>query len=275
MNSITSRIILLSFGYFVATSEMIKGQDGDEYDNSGVITFNSSSDSVVKIDLSATRSSQGFIFDCESIQCPDGPYQELCPKCDNLQYDSGATATQCYCFDSQKMLQDATTIRDSQTCDTITVDSTGVLVCNTAGSLRKHKKHHHHGNAKITDSVATSAPTPQFIATKSPTFGSGPIHVDFVFNCASGTCPDGSYQQFCPLCSVNTDSTTPGNDPEDSLSCECFNANGQMLLGTSTMWGFEACPKIVVDFGGELQCIGAGKNSGIRTYGGRRALKDH
>jgi len=244
----------------------------DEYSSSssdGILVFNSTSDSIISVDRNAIRSSQGFIFDCDNDVCPDGPYQDVCPQCDDFDYDSGASAIQCSCFDSQKVLQDVSTIRDSQTCDTISADSTGTLVCNKAGSLRKHKRKHNKDKIAADDG-STPAPTPDYIATASPTIGSGPVHVDFKFNCVEGKCPTGQYQTFCPRCSVNTDSSTPGNDPEDSISCLCFNANGQMLLRTSTMWNFEACPKIVVDSGGELECVGAPRGAKIRTYGGRR-----
>jgi len=212
-----------------------------------------------------------LLFDCDNGLCQTGPYQDLCPQCDDLEYGGGISAIQCMCFDSQKMLQSTTTISDSQTCSTISADSTGTLICNKSSKSNEGK--HNKGRRELVyvkSNDATAAPTPQFLRTESPSVGPGDFHVDFVFNCAAGTCPDGPYQTFCPRCTVNTDSTTPGNDPENSISCECFNRNGQMLLRTATMWGFDKCPSIQTSLGGSLICVGAGKNSGIRTYGGRR-----
>jgi len=166
-------------------------------------------------------------------------------------------------FDSNKQLQAVSTMQDAQTCSAIAASDAGALVCSSSGSLRGKK-----GGKRGLD-AATQAPTPHFLETASPTVGNGPVVVDFVFNCAAGTCPDGEYQKFCPRCDVNTDSTTPGNDPQDSISCLCFNYNGQMLLRTSTMWGFDNCPAITTDFGGVLQCPGATRSSGITVYGGR------
>jgi len=212
------------------------------------------------------RSTQGFIFDCDGVSCVDGPYQDKCPQCDDLQYGGGINVLQCSCFDSSKLLQAVSTVQDAQNCASISASASGALVCN-AGSLRGKGKGK--GKGKRDLDAVTAAPTPHFLQTASPTVGNGPVHVDFVFNCAAGTCPSGPYQQFCPRCEVNTDSTTPGNDPRDSLSCLCFNDNGQMLLRTSTMWGFEACPSISTSIGGTLQCPGAPRKSGITTYGGR------
>jgi len=172
-------------------------------------------------------------------------------------------------FDSSKLLQTVSTVRDAQNCESISAGDDGALVCTASsgsGSLRGGKGK---GKGKGRRELASAAPTPHFLQTASPTVGNGPVHVDFVFNCAAGTCPSGPYQQFCPRCEVNTDSTTPGNDPSDSISCLCFNDNGQMLLRTSTMWSFEKCPKIETSIGGSLECPSAPKGSGIRTYGGR------
>jgi len=207
------------------------------------------------------RSPTGFIFDCDGVSCLPGTYQDVCPQCDDLQYGEGVNVLQCSCFDSDKSLQAVSTVQDAQNCASVTASHTGSLVCNQPVSTKKHKP------KRDLDSV-TAGPTPEFLQTASPTVGSGPVLVDFVFNCFEGSCPTGPYQQFCPRCSVNTDSTTPGNSPQDSLSCLCFNDNGQMLLRTSTMWGFEACPSISTSIGGTLQCLGAGRKSGITTYGG-------
>jgi len=212
---------------------------------------------------SVTRSPQGFVFDCDHDVCPDGPYQQVCPQCDDIEYpEDNASALQCYCFDSNKQLQGGSTIRDSQNCNVISADDTGALVCTiNSGKLRKGKKN------KVSKSKNDVATTES--ATAAPTVPSGNVvHVDFNFNCVGGTCPDGEYQQFCPRCVVNTDSTPP-NDPDNSISCNCFNTNGQMLLRTSTMWNFDKCPEIVVSAGGELSCKGATRKDGIRTYGGR------
>jgi len=221
-----------------------------------------------------TRSPQGFIFDCDSVSCPNGPYQNLCPQCDNLEYGNGASVIQCACFDSTNTLQAFSTIRDSQTCASISADSTGTLVCDQSGSLRGKKKKHGNNVEDVVESEGTpapgpsdtAAPTPHFLQTASPTVGSGPVHVDFTFSCVGGTCPSGQYQEFCPRCVIDTDSTPP-NDSADSMTCQCFNANGQMLLRESVMWNYESCPKIVADFGGQLGCVGAGKNSGVHVYG--------
>jgi len=277
MHVFSSAIIM---GFAAMASVNVNGQSGVEYekDASGVLSFNAS-DSVIAVNQDAVRAPQGFIFDCDAISCPSGSYQDLCPQCDDLQYGGGVNVLQCSCFDSSKQLQAVSTVQDAQNCNSISASDSGALVCGSGNASLRGKKHHKHQNSEKADGVditaaptqegATVAPTPQFIATASPTIGSGPVMVDFVFNCAAGNCPNGEYQQFCPRCEVNTDSTTPGNDPQDSISCLCFNYNGQMLLRTSTMWGFEKCPKITVDFGGILQCPGAKRNSGITVYGGR------
>jgi hypothetical protein len=235
-----------------------------------MLTASSSSSGVIAQSGSVTRAPQGFIFDCDTNVCPTGPYQDLCPQCDDLDYLNGANALQCLCFDSNKMLQGGSTIRDAQNCGSISADSTGALVCNSGSGSLRGDKHNHKGGANSASSsaaaIATAAPTPDFIATASPTTGSGPVLVDFVFNCVGGTCPDGQYQQFCPRCVINTDSAAL-NDPADSISCSCFNYNGEMLLRTSTMWSYEECPKITSDFGGVLTCVGAKKNSPVRVYG--------
>jgi hypothetical protein len=221
---------------------------------------------------SVTRSSQGFIFACDSNTCPKGAYQDSCPQCFELDYGGGVTVLQCYCFDASELLQGGSTLKDSQTCASISTDDTGALVCSSGSGSLRGGKHHKSVDADVA-AVATAAPTPDFIATASPTTGSGSVLVDFEFNCVGGTCPDGQYQKFCPRCVINTDSSAP-NDPEDSISCLCFNYNGEMLLRTSTMWGYENCPKITADFGGVLTCEGAGKNSGVHVYGGGRLLEE-
>jgi len=222
---------------------------------------------VIGYDPNADRAPQGFIFDCDTNTCPDGSYQDVCPQCDDLLYSSTTNALQCVCFDQNKQLQAGSTLRDAQNCASITADSTGTLVCGAeTGSSGKKKK------GRVLDS-ASQAPAPDFLQTAQPTFGSGNFYVDFNFNCVGGTCPSGQYQKFCPRCVINTDSTAP-NDPEDSITCLCFNANGQMLLRASTMWGYEKCPNIYVSVGGQLHCDGAGQASGVRTYGRRLSKID-
>jgi len=224
--------------------------------------LSASSMMVNAYDTTAVRSPQGFIFDCDSNTCPEGTYQDLCPQCFDLVYTQTTNAIQCVCFDENKLLQEGSTIRDAQNCDSITADSTGTLVCGSDSGLSDKKKKKK-GRAL---GASTPAPTPQFLRTASPSVGPGNFYVDFAFNCVGGTCPSGQYQQFCPRCVINQDSTSP-NDPEDSMTCLCFNANGQMLLGASTMWGYENCPKIYVSIGGQLHCDGAGGAQGVRTYG--------
>jgi len=215
---------------------------------------------------SVVRSPQGFIFDCDNDVCVAGPYQSQCPVCDDFEYDDGASAIQCNCFDSNNVLQDVTTMRDSNQCSSIAADTTGALYCSGAVATGG-KKIRGGGKAVVTaPTTNTPAPTPQFLQTASPTVGNGPALVDFTFNCVGGTCPSGAYQQFCPRCTINTDSTPP-NDPFDSITCLCFNNNGQMLLRASTMWNYEACPKIVTSSGGQLACQGAPKGANIRIYG--------
>jgi len=221
---------------------------------------------VYGYDTSAVRAPQGFIFDCDSNTCPEGSYQDLCPQCFDLLYSQTTNAIQCLCFDENKLLQVGGTVRDAQNCASISADSTGALVCGSDGaSSGKKKKGKKWGRAL---DATTPAPTPQFLRTESPSVGPGNFYVDFTFNCVGGTCPSGQYQQFCPRCIINTDSTPP-NDPEDSMTCNCFNANGQMLLGASTIWGYENCPDIYVSVGGQIHCNGAGEAQGVRIYGRR------
>jgi len=224
---------------------------------------------VIGYDPNADRSPQGFIFDCDTNTCPDGPYQDLCPQCDDLLYSSTTNALQCVCFDQNKMLQAGSTIRDAQNCGSITADSTGALACGSASGSSSKKK----GNKKGRALDASHAPAGEFLHTAQPTVGSGNFYVDFNFNCVDGTCPPGQYQKFCPRCVINNDSSPP-NDPENSMTCLCFNANGQMLLRASTMWGYDKCPTIYVSVGGQLHCDGAGQASGVRTYGRRLSKID-
>jgi len=205
----------------------------------------------------------GFTSYCDTNICPAGPYQNECPLCYTLDYYNNdynqviATCLQCYCFNSNEELQGGSTMRDSQNCASIGTDDNGNLVCNTS-ALRsgKHKSHKKSKKGSASDAVATAAPT---VANQS---GSGPV--TFNFNCAAGTCPSGSYQNYCPRCTVDTNPDDGSTEP--SIQCLCFNKEGVMDLGLSTMWNFDKCPEIDVSVGGKLSCPGASSSAGVTIY---------
>jgi len=177
--------------------------------------------------LAQTRSSLGFIFDCANEVCPRGPYQNWCTKCYTFDYPHEATALQCYCFDSELKLQSGSTLRYAQSCETIDVDSKGQLVCEPG---------------------ATLPPTSIAIMPPDPVFN---------FNCiddnkATKRCPEGDYRELCPLCIIDEFSTTTSTP---SMSCMCFDENGEMSLEEQTIWKLDTCEQLHVDSGGVLLCI--------------------
>jgi len=179
---------------------------------------------------------QGFKFACVNGVCPSGNYQNLCPQCSELDYpDTSSSSMQCYCFNSGKLLQPIQTLGHLELCTAVDVASSGSLTCTTSPPTSTIALQN---SAKSIFKKKPTAPPTVF----------NPVLVSFVFNCVSGSCPAGPYQQFCPLCSVN------GN----SLSCLCFDAHGQMLLPETTMWNFSSCTSITTtETGGYLACPSA------------------
>jgi len=163
----------------------------------------------------ASTSPSGFSFVCSDGSCPQGGYQDYCPQCWLFSYDDSSSSLSCFCFDSSKKLQAATTISTGG-CDAFVAGSDGKLECSTTGALQTVIKSNLSKKKK----------------TAPPTIAAGDVvAVDFTFNCAAGNCPAGLYQKYCPRCWVS------GTD----LSCKCFTASGSMRTGNSILFKFAAC----------------------------------
>ena len=180
--------------------------------------------------VDAQRSPQGFLFLCDTARaCPSGQYQDYCPLC----YYLSTNALQCYCFDSDKTLQEGSTLTSANKCKNIIASPEGFLSCENAS------EDHLDGECLNDNEVEESVPPTQY--------------VDFKFNCVDGVCPSGSYQKFCPRCVINTNSTPP-NSPEDSITCLCFNYEGQIYPSQTTIWDYESCSTLSTSSSGKLIC---------------------
>jgi len=78
----------------------------------------------------------------------------------------------------------------------------------------------------------------------------------FTFICSNGNCPDGSYQDLCPLCAYLNVSPTSTPGPW-TLQCICFDSN-QELQAVSTLPNAQDATSISVSSTGQLIDSGAG-----------------
>jgi len=192
--------------------------------------------SVSALDSSLEASPQGFNFVCAQGVCPSGSYQNQCPQCGVLTNEDGTSTLQCYCFDSSDVLHDVSNIQDFGQCTSIDVTN-GQISCGGSSALQKTIRNRLN-KKKVTSPPATS----------------GSTYVKFTFSCEAGSCPSGSYQQFCPLCSQNSGANT--------LTCKCFSSKGYMNPQINVMYTVSQCTTIATQSTGLLVCS---SNTGIQT----------